>query len=961
MVERSLILKSLRIAAVGASLAIAYQVLAAAISSHATAWELHVAYTLFIVFLSLLLSWGFVRREQGFLEWVRASEEFGNSVIDHLPVILCIVGADGHFVRWNAQFESKLGYSKDQLSKIKVLETVAEQDRERVKRAMEDTRLGKSVETEASLLHANGRTIPFYTTGSRIVFRGRTCLLGVAIDLSTQKEAQEALRLQAAALRAAANAIVITDREGTIEWVNPAFTVMSGFNAEESVGKTPRIVKSGRHDEAFYRDLWSTISAGHPWQGEITNCRKDGVTYIEEMTITPVISEDGTVGHYVAVKQDVTARKQIEDALRFAEERYRDIFDQAAIGIFQSTPEGRFLMMNKAMARMLRFDSPEQALVEIQEIGRFYNDPAARSQWQEQIEAQGVTHCEREFHLKDGTPLWLSLNIRCIYGEDGMPAYYEGTAEDITNRKLAEKAHLESEERLRLFIEHAPVALAMFDREMRYVRASRRWLSDYRLDRDVTGLSHYEVFPDIPDRWKQAHKRALAGEILREESDCFESAASTIWLRWEARPWYQSEDEIGGIVILTEDVTEKRLLENELRQAQKMEAVGRLAGGVAHDFNNMLGIINGYSELLKLRPDLDKKTLDQVEQIHTAGKKATSLTQQLLAFSRKQILQPQVLGLNDAVAKLSKMLKRLIGEDIELIVRLGSCDTRVKVDPSQVDQAIMNLAINARDAMPNGGKLIIETDVCDLEEGYSMRHRPIVPGRYVRLSLTDTGCGMTHETMSHLFEPFFTTKGLGRGTGLGLSIVYGFVKQSSGYVWAYSEPNQGSSFKIYLPLQSAEVARAHANTAMPECTSGSETILIVEDDSGLRSLLVGVLRGLGYSVFEAGDGEAADEIAATESIDLLITDIVMPRMSGRELADRLLGRKPSLKVLYTSGYTHDGVVQMRELGDGEAFLQKPFGLSELTRMIREVIDKKLPAAPHKAQAQSASSSMGPHS
>ena len=327
----------------------------------------------------------------------------------------------------------------------------------------------------------------------------------------------------------------------------------------------------------------------------------------------------------------------------------------------------------------------------------------------------------------------------------------------------------------------------------------------------------------------------------------------------------------------------------------------------------------------------------------------------MLAFSRKQIIQPRILDLNEVVSKLSIMLQRLIGDDIELTIHCSCPDALVNVDASQIDQVIMNLAVNARDAMPTGGKLIIETDTSDLDESYAIRHRPVRPGRYVRLTIADTGCGMDDETMSHLFEPFFTTKELGKGTGLGLSIVYGIVKQSNGYIWVYSEPGQGTSFKIYLPLHCAELRRTEKSAPI-ENVNGCETVLVVEDDQGLRSMVVGFLRGLGYSVLEAENGERALEVAANAGspIQVLITDIVMPKMGGRELADRLISKFSNASVLYTSGYTHDSAVQTRVLSERETFLQKPFALHELSKKLREVIERKQPIEKRKAAAQATS-------
>jgi len=935
--------RALRVAAFIFAFSALYEVLKHVFVLHISVWQSNVATILFFTCLMFILSRAAIRREREFLTAIQACEEFAEVIIQNLPVLLCIFDGDGNFVRWNTQFEKKLGYSKEDISKLRILDTVGKADRERVKQMIEATLNRSAAETEAFLLHRNDTKIPFHLTSVRIAFQGRPCILGIAVEISAQRRAEDQIRLQATALRAAANGIVITGYDGTIEWVNPAFTKMTGFTMDEAVNSNPRLLKSGWHDKNFYQGLWSTISSGKVWQGEMKNRRKDGTLYTEEMTITPVVSSQGTITHYIAIKQDVSARKRAEEALQCAEEQYRSIFQEAIIGIFRSTPEGRFLMMNPAMAKMLRCDSPEQAIEQIGDIGVLYSDSGTRRGLRAQVEANGTLYdFEHGFRRRDGTVLWLSLNVRCIYNEDGTPSYYEGTAEDISTRKAAEGALQESEERLRLFIEHAPAALAMLDREMRYLRVSRRWLSDFGLgDRDLSGVSHYKVFPEVPERWKEAYRRGMAGEVVREENALFERADGQQWIRSEIRPWYETKGKIGGIVIFSEDITERTLLENQLRQAQKMDAIGRLAGGVAHDFNNMLGIITGYSELLKSRPDLNQRAVHQIEQIHMAGKKAASLTQQLLAFSRKQIAQRQILDLNDVVSKLNNMLQRLIGDDIELVIRLCGHEARVNVDPSQLDQVIMNLVVNARDAMPSGGKVIIEADTCDLDESYTTRHRPVHPDGYVRLTVTDTGCGMDQETMSHLFEPFFTTKELGRGTGLGLSIVYGIVKQSEGYIWVYSEPGQGTSFKIYLPLQCAEV-QPKSVSSLTEHMTGSENVLVVEDDKGLRSMVVGFLTDLGYSVLEADNGARGLEIAmaASSPVQALITDIVMPKMSGRELADRLISRFPNLKVLYTSGYTHDGAVQTRGLKEGEAFLQKPFALFELSKKLREVIGKE---------------------
>ncbi len=385
---------------------------------------------------------------------------------------------------------------------------------------------------------------------------------------------------------------------------------------------------------------------------------------------------------------------------------------------------------------------------------------------------------------------------------------------------------------------------------------------------------------------------------------------------------------------------ERGRLEEQLQQAQKMEAIGRLAGGVAHDFNNLLTVITGYSQVLLDGLPANDPMRIHVSQIKKAGDRAALLTRQLLAFSRKQVLAPEVLDLNTIVANINKMLPRLIGEDIDLVAVACPDLGRVKADPGQIEQVIMNLAVNARDAMPQGGRLTIETANVDLDKDYSKQHPVVLPGPYVMLAVSDTGTGMTPETQSRVFEPFFTTKEQGKGTGLGLAMVYGIVKQSGGYVWVYSEPGKGTAFKIYLPRVAEALEEVVEAMAEVRTSGGVETILVVEDNDAVRCLVRSVLESRGYTPLEAGSGEEALSLAAGHSgpIHILLTDVVMPRMNGRELAARLALPHPETKVIYMSGYTDDSVVRHRVLDPGTQFLQKPFIPETLARKIREVLD-----------------------
>ncbi|HEY6158167.1 MAG TPA: response regulator [Gemmatimonadales bacterium] len=500
----------------------------------------------------------------------------------------------------------------------------------------------------------------------------------------------------------------------------------------------------------------------------------------------------------------------------------------------------------------------------------------------------------------------------------------------------------EREEYFRALIEQAQDIIAVVDAAgaIRYASPSVSRLLGYAPG-ELMGLLMVElVHPDDVAPTLQVFTEGVAsGQGVRLLELRFRHKDGSYRMLEAVGRYLLDDPLVQGVVINARDVTERKSLERQLLQAQKMEAVGRLAGGVAHDFNNVLTAILGYTGLLldglptlsPLRPDL--------EEIRRAAERGAGLTHQLLAFSRKQVLETRVLDLNELVADMDRLLQRLLGEDIAVVTNLDRALGAVRADPAQLEQVVVNLAVNARDAMPHGGKLMIETRNAELDDSYTREHAPVMPGRYVMLALSDTGTGMSVETMSHVFEPFFTTKEAGKGTGLGLSTVYGIVKQSGGYVWCYSEPGQGTTFKVYLPRVDEPIDRLPARAATGP-TRGSETILLVEDEPELRALTRRVLEKHGYTVLDAGSAGGGLEIARdhTGPIHLLLADVVLPGASGRMLADELLTRRAELKVLFMSGYTEDAVVHRGVLAAHTAFIQKPFSAEGLAAKVREVLD-----------------------
>jgi PAS domain S-box-containing protein len=518
-------------------------------------------------------------------------------------------------------------------------------------------------------------------------------------------------------------------------------------------------------------------------------------------------------------------------------------------------------------------------------------------------------------------------------------------AESHRERRKAVAALRESEKRLQAILDNSPAFIFLKDTEGRYLYVNPQFGQLTPLaPEQILGKTDDEIFPPEQAAAFRANdlKVLQAGvalefeEVAGHQDELHTSIVAKFPLR-------NTEGTVYAICGIATDITQRKSLEAQLRQAQKMEAIGRLAGGIAHDFNNLLTVIIGFSELMLLSLPVGVPHHDSVEQIRQAGEKGASLTRQLLAFSRQQVLQPKVLDLNAVVANMDTMLQRVIGEDIDLLTMLSPSLTSVKADPGQIQQILMNLVVNARDAMPEGGRLTIETADVVLDTDYARRHVDVSPGRYVLLAVSDTGCGMDKQTQARLFEPFFTTKAEGKGTGLGLSTVYGIVKQSGGNIWVYSEPGHGTTFRIYLPRIEEAAQAVEPDKAQEPSPRGSETILLVEDEAGVRNLAKTILQTQGYTVLEAAQGEEALRLSGQHEglIHLMVTDMVMPEMSGRELAERLKPLRPNMKILFVSGYTDKAMLHHGELDPGMAFLQKPFTPQTLARKVREVLyDRK---------------------
>lgn len=630
-------------------------------------------------------------------------------------------------------------------------------------------------------------------------------------------------------------------------------------------------------------------------------------------------------------------RDRAEKEVRDTGEQYRLLFDANPLPLWVFDRETlAFLAVNESAVRHYGFSRREFLNMTIRDIRPEEEIPALLNAVAHPIE--GLTGAEVWRHRKkDGTLIDVEITSHELPFRGRQAELV--LVHDITQTKKSQENLRLSEERFAKAFRSSPLPVTISTRaEGRYLDVNDAFLKMTGYERDqVVGHTATEL-----NFWLEPQERAEMIQQIAEHSGVTRFETKVRTRSGDVRLAEISAEliELDGrpcVLAITHDVTEAKRLEEQFRQAQKMEAVGRLAGGIAHDFNNMLSVIIGYSELLQERFDAGpaRKGVDEIQK---AAERAASLTRQLLAFSRRQILLPRVLNLTGVVDNLSKMLRHMIGEDIELTVVPGPSLGSVKADPVQMEQVIMNLAVNARDAMPQGGKLIIATSNADLDEAQASQYPSLRPGSYVLLAVSDTGCGMSEETLLHIFEPFYTTKGPGKGTGLGLSMVHGVVTQSGGSIWVYSELGRGTTFKLYLPRVDEAASLEQPKTERP-IARGSETILLVEDEEPLRVLAAGILENNGYSVLLASDGREAMKLAKEHRyIDLLVTDVVMPGQSGSELAAALTHFLPKLKLLYMSGYTSDLITQHGVLETEATLLEKPFTKNALLNKVRTVLD-----------------------
>jgi len=739
--------------------------------------------------------------------------------------------------------------------------------------------------------------------------------------------------------------------DGEYLYVNRAFAEGVQKRVEQILGRRIWDVFPREEADKRFAALNSVFQSGIEKVIEVRVPRTDRDHYYVT-TITPIKDAEGRVTTVICSSKDITERKQAELALKESEEINRVISGLTTDYSFivDVTPVGSL---------QLRWASLNLAEI----TGRGLEESATPDHWraiihrddlplffafvQRTLESGEASTLECRSLVHGGRTRWIQISVKPQIDEMGRVRTIYGAVKEISERKWTEMALRESEARMAAFMEYVPAMILIKDHEFRPVFANTRFRERFPFE-DWLQKTPQDLFPpEVAEAMVQMDTRALEeGSITFEEAWKDQSGTLHQYRTTKFRIDLAGAHPLIGAIIL--DITDQKRaeedrekLQDQLLQAQKMESVGRLAGGVAHDFNNMLQAIMGYTELALTQVDSGQPLHASLEQIQKTAKRSADLTRQLLAFARKQTVEPRDLDLNEVVDGTLSMMRRLIGEDIDLVWKPGIHLGVVRMDPSQIDQVLANLCVNARDAIAGVGRIVIETACVHFDQEHCLKHPEHAPGDYVVLSLSDSGSGMSPEVLEHLFEPFFTTKGLGQGTGLGLATVYGIVKQNLGFIDVASEAGRGTTFRIHLPRKALSEAPRPGEAPEGEAKAGSETILIVEDEPAILEMCRIMLERLGYGVLGAGAPREALALAAEHAgrIDLLLIDVILPEMNGRELGQRLMAQYPGIKRLYMSGYTADVIAQQGQLEEGVHLIQKPFTMKELSSKVREVLEK----------------------
>ncbi len=858
-------------------------------------------------------------------------------VLEHSPNAVYVSDEQGRLVYCNAAASMQTGYACDEIIGRTVWEIDADVSETKYPSFFTDLSLTHSITLRTRHRRADGSFFPVEISLSKMEHEGTALLCGIARDITEQIAREERIALLGRMLDAAPASITIHDTDGRFAYANQATLTLHGYS------DMSEFLSVNLHDldvpesEALMAERFRKIAEEGEARFEVAHFRKDGSSFPLEVLAKKI--EWNRRPAVLSIATDITERKKAETQLRLHSLVLNQIEDRVTL----TNLDGIITYVNEAEIRSLGYTREELIGSSTAKYGEDPKRGARQREILEETLRNGHWRGEVVNYTADGREMILDCRTMVVVDERGEKIALCGVSTDITERKKAEEALLESETKFYdLFHKHAAVKLIIDPDTGNIMDANEAAAHFYGWSVEkLRQMRIQEINTLSPEQVEAEMKKAKENQRVYFDF-CHRLADGSV----RDVAVYSSRVDIKGKTLLhsiIHDITNQRRLEEQLRQAQKMESVGRLAGGVAHDFNNMLGAILGYTDLLLTSVDPSNPMHADLAEIKKAAQRSADLTRQLLAFARKQTIAPKVLDLNEIIESMLKMLRRLIGEDIELVWRPGVDLQPVRIDPVQIDQILANLCVNARYAIGhNVGAVIIETDHASFDEAYCADHVGFVPGEFIMLAVSDNGRGMDEETRKQIFEPFFTTKGVGEGTGLGLATIYGIIKQNNGFINVYSELGQGTTFRIYLPVH--KVAReitARGKAVTESVTHGSESILLVEDEPAILALGIKMLDRLGYKTLAAGTPGEAIRLAEEHAgeIHLLITDVIMPEMNGRDLAKQLVSLYPSLKSLFMSGYTANVIAHHGVLDEGTNFIQKPFSMRDLGAKVRDILDR----------------------
>jgi len=867
--------------------------------------------------------------------------------IDHASEFVTWVDSQGRILYANDALCGSLGRSREELLSMSIWDIDPDLTAQRWQATWQQLKDLGSLVFESHKQTKLGRVFPVEVAASYLKFGEKEYGFAFSRDITEHKRAWEVLQESEARLRALVEAIddVVFELDAEGAYIN----VWAGDKAilvrpkGELIGRKMTEVLGGDFApmvEVFKRVLASGRSEEVEYTLDLPGGKRCFLA-----RISPIRSADGSSKRVCVLVRDTTERKQAEEALRLMQFSV----EHASDAVFWMNPQGRIVYANEAACRSLERSREELLSLSISDIDPDFHPEPWDAGWQE-FKSGGSMTFETRHRSKQGRVFPVEVSAK--YLEFGGKEYVITSARDITQRRRAEDALRDSEHWLRESQRISQIGTYVLDVTSGIFSTVSQTLED------ILGIG--PEYPKTVEGWKGLVHPEQREELMEhfthevlERRKPFDleyrvvrpSDGQVRWVHGRGAAICDSSGQLTTMAGTLQDISARKAVEEQLQQAQKLESLGRLAGGVAHDFNNLLTIINGYSALLLRDVKEGDPLREDVSEIHKAGEQAARLTQQLLSFGTKQVVRPEPIDLTQFISDNMGMLQRLVGEDIQLEIQLAPSLGIVLADPGQLHQVLMNLAVNARDAMPRGGRITIKTAHADVDGGNSARHPIVTPGRYVLWSVTDTGCGMGAEVQKHIFDPFFTTKAKGQGTGLGLATVYGIIRQAGGSITVESDVGQGTTFLIYLPLSEAPLPTCQRTAPPSLVLGGKETVLLVEDREPVRKLAAGILRRYGYRILEAAHGEEALQMADgySEPIHLLLTDVIMPGMTGPELAQRLNTRRPSLRVMYTSGYAADIVTSRGLLDPGQLHITKPFTPDELATKVREALRRVEPA------------------